>query len=323
MSKVLIAAGVIGWSVIALVTIGCSSNSNSRSDTSNPNLSQNINLAPMAVAEQTAPSEKRHRSATIVASSAVPSVAPVTTPDVKVPTVSSPSVVPVPDVNPLNSITQLARQPATNLSKAELKSGSSNDSNPQTPIADDVRPPDSQEFGNIATRPNKYRSGNNKLDRQNTCKSFPCLILSQSPSHPHNKFNNPIYKLTAYRDKTASSTFQLDAVTGRGFTQTRNRYRSQTEAPLPDGSYSIAARVVAGTLVEVGGTMVPIFPKPGFDRRMSRSALGIHWDPSFNKDKKEDGTSGCIGLTSKRNYYQVRDFILKYHPRSLEVQIDN
>jgi hypothetical protein len=156
----------------------------------------------------------------------------------------------------------------------------------------------------------------------NSCQTFPCLILSQSPNNPHNRFNNPIYKLTAYRDNTSNHVFQLNAVTGRGFTQARDRYQSLTEAPLPDGSYRVASKVVVGTIREVGGTMVPIFPKPGFNPKMRRTALGIHWDPSFDKDKKEDGTSGCIGLTKKGDYHRVRDFILKYHPRSLEVQIE-
>jgi hypothetical protein len=155
----------------------------------------------------------------------------------------------------------------------------------------------------------------------NSCTAFPCLILTPDSSNLQNRFNNPIYKLTAYRDKTSNYLFQFDAVTGRGFTQKRNRYKSNTEAPLPDGSYAVVPRVVAGTIREVGGTMVPILPKSGFDPRMRRTALGIHWDPSFDRDKKEDGTSGCIGLTSKNNYRQVRDFILKYRPRSLEVQI--
>ncbi|WP_309741847.1 MULTISPECIES: hypothetical protein [unclassified Chamaesiphon] len=290
MSKVLIAAG-IGWSFIAISAVSCSSKSPTAK----------IDLAPMAVAEQTAPGQNLDRLPIVI-----PSTAPIGSPDVKTVTVSSPA--PVPDVNSLNSIADLARKPATELANLQLKS----DAAPQDPIADDLQPTHSEDVGNIAAR-----SPKNAI-----CKSFPCLVLSKAPSHPYSKFQNPIYQLTAYRNKTSSSTFQLDAVSGRGFTQARNRYQSQTEAPLPDGSYSISARVVAGTIAEVGGTMVPIFPKPGFDRRMRRTALGIHWDPSFNKDKKEDGTSGCIGLTTKKNYQRVRDFILTYRPRSLEVRID-
>ncbi len=160
-----------------------------------------------------------------------------------------------------------------------------------------------------------------KSQAESVCRAFPCLVLSQDASHPKNRFNNPIYQLTAYRSDTASYEFKLDAVTGRWNTQTRNRYQSNTEAPLPDGSYSVIPTVVRGTIPEVGGTMVPIFPKSGFNPRMRRTALGIHWDPSFDKDPKEDGTSGCIGLTNKEDYQHVRDFILKYRPRSLEVKI--
>ncbi len=155
-----------------------------------------------------------------------------------------------------------------------------------------------------------------------SCKAFPCLVLSRNTSNPKNRFNNPIYKLTAYRSRSSGKIFQLNAVSGRAFTQNRNRYQTQTHAPLPDGSYSVVAGVVAGTIREVGGTMIPIFPKPGFSSRMTRSALGIHWDPSFNKDRKEDGTSGCVGLTTKQDYRRVRDFVLAYRPRSLEVKID-
>jgi hypothetical protein len=154
------------------------------------------------------------------------------------------------------------------------------------------------------------------------CRSFPCLVLSRDASDPRNRFNNPIYKLTAYRNHNSNRTFRLNAVSGRAFTQQRNRYKSQTHAPLPDGSYSVATSTVNGTIPEVGGTMIPIFPKPGFNPRMRRMALGIHWDPSFNKDRQDDGTSGCVGLTTKQDYRRVRDFVLAYHPRSLEVRID-
>lgn len=178
----------------------------------------------------------------------------------------------------------------------------------------------SQQSHQLAKHPMRKHQTHNTILPPASCPAFPCLILSQDPSNPQNSFNNPIYKLTAYRDKT-SNIFQLDAVTGRAFTQARNRYQSNTEAPLPDGSYTVATRIVKGNIREVGGTMIPIFPKPGFNPKMRRTSLGIHWDPSFDRDKKEDGTSGCIGLTTKNDYYQVRDFILKYHPRSLEVQI--
>lgn len=173
----------------------------------------------------------------------------------------------------------------------------------------------------LAPHPRHKKPNRGTISSLNSCNTFPCLTLTPGSSNLQNRFNNPIYKLTAYRDKTSNYLFQFNAVTGRGFTQNRNRYKSNTQAPLPDGSYTVAARVVTGTIREVGGTMVPIFPKPGFNPRMRRTDLGIHWDPSFDRDKKEDGTSGCIGLTTKSDYHRVRNFILKHHPRSLEVQI--
>jgi hypothetical protein len=170
--------------------------------------------------------------------------------------------------------------------------------------------------------PNLSLTANALTKASTPCRSFPCLVLSRDASNPRNRFNNPIYKLTAYRNRNSNRTFRLNAVSGRAFTQQRNRYQSQTHAPLPDGSYSVATGTVNGTIPEVGGTMIPIFPKPGFNPRMRRMALGIHWDPSFNQNRQDDGTSGCIGLTNRSDYRRVRDFVLAYHPRSLEVRID-
>lgn len=291
MSKVLIAAGIIGWSAIALSISSCSSNSNFTSTAQNT--TNNLAPSPMASVEQRSPVENRSLS----------TPAPANAQSVKV-VAASQNPVPVPDVNPLNSIA-LVEQTAANPSR------SNSASLPNVQL---------EQLNNVSTQPKKYLN-NNTTGSITICKAFPCLILSQDPSYPQNRFNNPIYKLSAYRNKTSARVFQFNAVTGRGFSQARNRYQSNTEAPLPDGSYSVASRVVAGTIREVGGTMVPIFPKPGFNPRMRRTALGIHWDPSFDKDEKEDGTSGCIGLTNKNEYHRVRDFIFKYRPRSIEVQI--
>ena len=154
-----------------------------------------------------------------------------------------------------------------------------------------------------------------------SCPKFPCLILSKGIQPRVNKYGNPVYQISAY-NRSSTPIFTLNAVTGRSNTQQSNRYQSGTHAPLPDGQYSVTPRVEMGTLPEVGGTIIPILPQPGFDRRMSRKYLGIHWDPSFNKDFKEDGTSGCIGLTQQQDYFKVRDFVLKYHPQSLQVKIN-
>jgi hypothetical protein len=227
-------------------------------------------------------------------------VAASTPADLPIATAQAATVAPVPAVGSLDAIPLL---PQTQIAKSSLVTDAS--VNPQ-----------------LAKQPQRKRHARNGVSPSISCRAFPCLVLSQDPNNSRNQFNNPIYKLTAYKDNSTNYAFQLDAVTGRAFTQERNRYQSMTEAPLPDGSYVVVPRIVKGTIREVGGTMVPIFPKRGFDSRMRRTALGIHWDPSFDRDKAEDGTSGCIGLTNKSDYHRVRNFVLKYRPRSLEVQID-
>ncbi len=305
MPKVLIATRLISWGAIALSVCSC-----------NANQSKLDPQPTRAGAQQTATSTSGDlsRSTPIITSS------PTTSPTPQIVTAKPAALVEVPYVNPLNAIPLAAKQQIANDLKSTAKTTGKlaplANANPRIdPDTNAVMP-----SADFARQPIRKQSSNSNISSA-SCRAFPCLILSQDADR-FNKFNNPVYKLTAYRDRTSNYSFQLDAVTGRNFTQSRNRYQSNTEAPLPDGSYSVAARVVKGTIAEVGGTMVPIFPKSGFDPRMRRTALGIHWDPSFNKDAKEDGTSGCIGLTNQSSYYQVRNFILKYRPRSLEVQID-
>ncbi len=297
MSKVLIATRFTIWGAIALSVCSCNANQSKLDPQSTP-----------AGAQQTAASTPRDlpRSTPIITSS------PTTSPTPQIVTAKPAALAEVPYVNPLNAIPLAAKQQIANDLKSPTKTTTNSQINPD--------PKASVPSADLARQPSRQQSASNRPPA--ACRAFPCLVLSQDANGLLNRFNNPIYKLTAYRDRTSNYIFQLDAVTGRNFTQSRNRYQSNTEAPLPDGSYSVAARVVKGTIAEVGGTMIPIFPKPGFDPRMSRTDLGIHWDPSFDKDAKEDGTSGCIGLTKKSSYYQVRNFILKYRPRSLEVQID-
>jgi hypothetical protein len=307
MHKVLIATRSICWGAFALSICSCNANSPSKLDPQTP---------PKENQTTAATSNDIPRSTPIITSS------PTTSPVPLIVTAKPATLVAVPYVNPLNAIPLAAKQQVANSTGSPTPNSTklvtlANANSQIDPATNAIIPPADR----LTKQPSRQQPSNSNIPSA-ACRAFPCLILSQDTNGSLNRFNNPIYKLTAYRDRTANYIFQFDAVTGRGFTQSRNRYQSNTEAPLPDGSYAVAARVVKGNIAEVGGTMVPIFPKSGFDSRMRRTALGIHWDPSFDKDAKEDGTSGCIGLTNKRDYYQVRNFILKYHPRSLEVQID-
>jgi hypothetical protein len=326
MHKVLIAARVMGLSAVALSIVSCSSSPTST--TQNPDTGDNTASSPIAnqIETPTLPKDRSLSTSNVASSLDRSSPAVVTISATKSADANS-----VPYVNPLDSIPILAQhqmpdESGSNDRSLPKKSASLQPNSPHNSDDDRGKNVRLEQLSNISSIRISAKHSNRKHQTSSTnlptvaCPSFPCLVLSQDSSNPQNSFNNPIYKLTAYRDKTASS-FQLNAVTGRAFTQNRNRYQSNTEAPLPDGSYSVAAKVVAGNIPEVGGTMLPIFPKPGFNPQMRRTALGIHWDPSFDRDKKEDGTSGCVGLTNKNDYHRVRDFILKYHPRSLEVQI--
>lgn len=129
-----------------------------------------------------------------------------------------------------------------------------------------------------------------------------------------NTMGNPIYLLSLYAD--GQKIGEYPAVTGRAYTQSRNRHISGTEAPLPTGRYSVATSIVPGTHPEVGGRFLPIYPL--FET--GRSALGIHYDPSFDQNNGQDGTAGCVALTNKQDLDLILSFIRTYQPQYLEVQ---
>ncbi|BAZ15546.1 hypothetical protein NIES4071_74180 [Calothrix sp. NIES-4071] len=130
-----------------------------------------------------------------------------------------------------------------------------------------------------------------------------------------NNLGNPIYKLTLYVNGQEDSTYRT--VSGRAHTQNKDRNRSGTEAPLPDGEYRVATSTKKGTIVEAGKLFLPIYP----NFRTGRTALGIHVDPSFNQNNGEDGTSGCIGLTNQEDLNEVLEYVRTYRPKLLEVKI--
>jgi hypothetical protein len=141
-----------------------------------------------------------------------------------------------------------------------------------------------------------------------------CLLFVNETGR-FNQMQNPLYTLKVYKNGRLIHTF--DAVAGRWNTQSRDRHRGGTEAPLPDGSYQVSEVSVRGTIPEVGGKFLPIYPQ----FQTGRTALGIHYDPSYNKLNGEDGTSGCIGLTNQADFEQILDFIKLYHPQTLIVDL--
>jgi L,D-transpeptidase catalytic domain len=138
-----------------------------------------------------------------------------------------------------------------------------------------------------------------------------------------NRYSNPIYLLHLCVGGKEQKSFKI--VTGRNFTQLKNRHQSGTHSPLPNGKYRMSTALVQGMVVEVGRVsglnvsqpFLPISPMFG----TGRSALGIHVDPSYNIDPKEDGTSGCIGLTNPADFKSLWSNIQQYQVRELQVAI--
>jgi len=135
------------------------------------------------------------------------------------------------------------------------------------------------------------------------------------PTGQYNHLGNPLYKLQLFVNGEEFGSYMAES--GRARTQDKDRDRSGTEAPLPDGDYRIATKVTPGGVYEAGDRFLAIYPQ----FRTGRSELGIHYDPSHNKDNGEDGTSGCIGLINKDDLTEVLNFVRAYHPQHLNVEI--
>ena len=139
-------------------------------------------------------------------------------------------------------------------------------------------------------------------------------FMTLTPTQKLNDLSNPLYHLTLYAD---GHCWIYEVVSGRANTQNRDRNKAGTQAPLPNGQYRVAESTIPGTDPEVGKRFLPI--QPLF--RTGRSAMGIHYDPSFQKKNGEDGTEGCIALTKEQELEELLNKVHKYQPKYLEVKI--
>lgn len=131
-----------------------------------------------------------------------------------------------------------------------------------------------------------------KVDITKTCANLRGTMLL-SKSDKVNKFGNSIWLLTLPNCKS------FKAVTGRANTQKLDRNQSGNHSPLPPGSYRVGrTHDTKGLNSELGGTWF-IDLEPNF--KTSRSQLGIHWDPSYERSKVDDGTAGCLALTNSED----------------------
>ncbi|OKH52477.1 hypothetical protein NIES2101_14750 [Calothrix sp. HK-06] len=163
----------------------------------------------------------------------------------------------------------------------------------------------------------KSNKGNNKSQKISTGPAFAANgnYMTLTRTEATNNLGNPIYTLTLYANGQQVDVFKT--VSGRAHTQNKDRNRSGTEAPLPNGEYRVATSTKRGTIAEAGKLFLPIYP----NFRTGRTALGIHVDPSFEQNNGEDGTSGCIGLTSQEDLSKVLEYVRTYRPKLLEVNI--
>lgn len=191
-----------------------------------------------------------------------------------------------------------------------------------SPIATTTSPADSQTAGSEISTSSTEQTGRYQCQGTNNH-----LFLGNGKTK--NRYGNPIYILHLCVGGKERRSFEI--VTGRNYTQQRNRNKSGTESPLPNGKYRMSNTLVPGTLAEVGKVdglnvrqpflaISPLF-------RTGRSALGFHVDPSYNKDAKEDGTSGCIGFLNQADFksfwanvqqYQIKDFQVAINTRAVD-----
>ncbi|WP_310410271.1 hypothetical protein [Chamaesiphon sp. OTE_8_metabat_110] len=161
----------------------------------------------------------------------------------------------------------------------------------------------------------KYAPKTRIAARSNPPFSGNYLRLVRDPGKGTNDVGNPIYTLEAYVGGQKYQTF--DVVSGTARSQNADRDRGNNAAPLPDGLYAVSSQIIPGDTLEVGKTFIGIFPQ--FET--GRNSLGIHLDRSFNQTNGYDGTAGCIGMTTPADRDAINEFVLKYRPQKLSVNI--
>jgi hypothetical protein len=219
----------------------------------------------------------------------------------------------IPEINSANSLQISAKNSSDKKPNWEtstlIKNSDSNEENRSSFANDDDSISQQEQREYVSNQPKSDKSKNS------VALSKTGSYMTLTPTGLTNALGNPMYELRLYVN--GNSVGAYNTVAGRAYTQNRNRHQAGTEAPLPDGKYQVARTTVAGTILEAGDRFLAI--QPLF--RTGRSALGIHYDPSFEKNNGEDGTSGCIGLTNRGDLDQVLNFVRTYRPQYLEVNI--
>jgi hypothetical protein len=160
--------------------------------------------------------------------------------------------------------------------------------------------------------PNSNPSSKSQVGSESNSKPlYPTYVALVSTSEV-NKLQNPILNLILYVNNQEIGRYKCTSA--RAFL----RDSRKTNNVIPDGQYTIASNTTKGTVPEVGGLFLPITP----NFKTNRSALGIHFDPSFNKNNGEDGTHGCIGLITASDRDLVQKQILENKIKILIVDLN-
>lgn len=132
---------------------------------------------------------------------------------------------------------------------------------------------------------------------------------------------NYIYRATLFTQDPHDEDLVIEMVSGRPYAQSRDTHIPDQSAPLPFGSYSLGAghRLDDSAARELGGIWIAATPQ--FITR--RTALGLHYDPSFGIDWQsrdtESGTEGCLAAITEADREKLIDFAQQYQPTKLEV----
>lgn len=137
-------------------------------------------------------------------------------------------------------------------------------------------------------------------------KSAPCnTCVYVTKTDKLNKQGSPVLKAVVYKDSKYQKEFQL--LSGRSYTQSLNRNIAGNKSPAPNGEYIIGTQYKS-SLYETGYVFLPITPL----FITERSELGFHIDPSWDLNNGENGTSGCLGFKSLKDFNNF-NHLVKYN----------
>ncbi|MHC5824952.1 MAG: L,D-transpeptidase, partial [Nostoc sp.] len=150
--------------------------------------------------------------------------------------------------NPADKLASIPEEKINNYNPPKsLVSGENNSALPESSISDLSK--------NIAIQ--ELSKDNHKSQKISTELGYQrnSNYMTLTPTEEKNLLGNPLYKLNLFANGQLIGTYR--SVSGRADTQTKDRNRSGTEAPLPDGRYKVATATTRGSIAEAGDRFLP------------------------------------------------------------------